>query len=458
MVDAKIQALRSLPAVSALLDHPDVQQETVFVGNAAAARIVRDVLSEARTSILDGHYERGRDLTERVVATIRALSNESPARVINGTGVIIQTNLGRAPVSRDTATAMARSAGRYVALETDLATGERGGRGWRITEQMRMLTGAERTLVVNNNAAAVYLMLTALCRGGDVLVSRGEAVEIGGGFRIPDVLRESGANLIEVGTTNRTYVSDYERAITDNTVAILKVHASNFAIVGFTATPALAELAALAKSRGVFLLEDAGSGCLLDSQQFGLEHEPTLEESLRAGVDVVCASGDKLLGGPQAGMIVGNERLVDRIARHPMARAVRADKTCLAGTAATLRHYLAGDATDHVPVWWAISRKSSWLEQRCQTWTHHLGGLAEIIPTRAVVGGGSLPGASLESHGIALQSSVSAETLARQLRTAQTAVVPRIIDDRVVVDARTVLADEDEVLLQTLSAVLAAAD
>ncbi|HMM41379.1 MAG TPA: L-seryl-tRNA(Sec) selenium transferase, partial [Thermomicrobiales bacterium] len=233
---------------------------------------------------------------------------------------------------------------------------------------MRVLTGAERTLVVNNNAAAVMLVLASLAAGRSVIVSRGEAVEIGGGFRIPDVLRQSGARLVEVGTTNRTYARDYAAAIDDDAAAILRVHASNFALVGFTARPELDELSALSRERGVVLIEDVGSGCLLDTRPFGLAHEPTLGESIAAGVDVVCASGDKLLGGPQAGLILGSADVVDRVARHPLARALRADKTCLAGLAATLRHYVRGEATEMVPVWWAISRPVEWLDRRARGW------------------------------------------------------------------------------------------
>jgi L-seryl-tRNA(Ser) seleniumtransferase len=309
--------------------------------------------------------------------------------------------------------------------------------------------------VVNNNAAAVLLMLAATSAGKGVIVSRGEAVEIGGGFRIPDVMRQSGARLVEVGTTNRTYLSDYERAIDDDTAALLRVHASNFAIIGFTAAPSLAELAGLAQVRGVLMLEDVGSGCLLDTERYGLEHEPTLRESIAAGVDVVCASGDKLLGGPQAGIICGRGEVVDRIARHPLARAVRADKTCLAGIAMTLRHYLRGDAPERLPIWWSIARTPDWLEQRAHSWRLGIGNGAMVVRSQAVVGGGSLPGKTLPSWSLALDPGErGAEELARALRLGEPHVFPRVADGKVLIDTRTVLPGQDDALVAAIRSAL----
>lgn len=450
MDDEKARELRKLPSVSTLLADNDVAEISSSIRSEVATLVVRDVLDQARAEIRGGGRVSTAELVARAVDDLRALTRASPARVINGSGVIIQTNLGRSPVSIQTGSAMRQVAEGYVALETDLRTGERGGRGSVIEAQVRALTGAERTLVVNNNAAAVFLMLSALCDGMDVIVSRGEAVEIGGGFRIPDVLRESGARLVEVGTTNRTYARDYAAAVTADTAALLKVHTSNFAMIGFTATPAIGELADAAHDRSILLLEDAGSGCLLETSHFGLQHEPTLGDSLDAGVDIVCASGDKLLGGPQAGLILGKKALVDRIARHPLARALRADKTCLAGISATLSHYLRGDATESIPVWWSISRSIDWLEGRAHSWARELGGRASVVKTEAVVGGGSLPGSTLPSRGVTLHTDLDASSLAARLRTGPIPVVPRIVDDRVIVDARTVLSDEDESLLDAL--------
>jgi L-seryl-tRNA(Ser) seleniumtransferase len=385
--------------------------------------------------------------------------------VINATGVIIHTNLGRAPVSDEAARAMAEVAGRYTALEIELESGRRGGRMSELSQLLSLLTGAEAGLVVNNNAAAVLLVLSTFCAGRAVLVSRSQAVEIGGGFRIPDVLRQSGARLVEVGTTNRTYVRDYAEAISDDTAAILSVHWSNFRIIGFTAQPELGELAELAHARGLLLIEDLGSGALLDTAAYGLAHEPTVQEAIAAGADLVCFSGDKLLGGPQAGIIVGRRELIDQVERHPLARALRADKTALAGTAVTLRHYLRGEAIDKIPVWRMIATPLAALEARCQTWQAALRDLVEteIVATDATVGGGSLPGETLPSRALALGAEAIAEVvpgltveeLARRLRTGQPPVVGRVEADRLLLDARTVLPEQDEALVEALRRSLA---
>ena len=288
---------------------------------------------------------------QRIEDTVRA----EPRRVINATGVIIHTNLGRAPLSRAAILAAEEAAQGYSNLEFDLESGTRGSRQARVQALLRQLTGAEAALVVNNNASAVLLGLSALAVGREVVVSRAEAVEIGGGFRVPDVLRQSGCVLVDVGTTNRTYVRDYEEAATDNTAAFLKVHASNFRVEGFTAEVTTGELAALGDRLGVATLHDVGSGSLLSTAKYGLAHEPTPQESIQAGMGLVFFSGDKLLGGPQAGIVAGKGELVGRLARHPLARAVRIDKLSLASLTATLVHYLKGEAEREIPVWRMIS-------------------------------------------------------------------------------------------------------
>lgn len=450
--------LRAIPAVSALMKDLRVCDASVGLIPEVIVNVVRRHQDQMRHRILAGDDVDATTLADQIVEDLELVEGRRPRQVINGTGVIIQTNLGRAPVSDATAAAMANAAGSYLALETDLSSGERGGRGSEINALVCALTGAERTLVVNNNAAAVLLTLAALAAGRRVIVSRGESVEIGGGFRIPDVLRQSGAQLVEVGTTNRTYVADYAAAIDEQTSAFLRVHASNFAIVGFTAKPELRELAVLAKQRSILLIEDIGSGCLLDTVPYGLDHEPTLQESIAAGVDVVCASGDKLLGGPQAGLILGKAAVIDRLARHPLARAVRADKVCLAGIAETLRHYARGNATEHLPVWWSISRSAGWLKDRCERWAADIGPRASVVPSEAVVGGGSLPGKKLPSFSIAIDpGAAGADNLARVLRTASPNVVPRVIDGLVTIDARTVLEREDHDLLGAVRSALATA-
>jgi L-seryl-tRNA(Ser) seleniumtransferase len=457
------QRLRALPSVSSLIQHPAIAPYAREVGARSLTRLTQLVLEEARQAILAGRATG--DVVAVLQRKLQKLSQPRLRSVINATGVIIHTNLGRAPVSDEAARAMAEVAGRYTALEIELESGRRGGRMSELSQLLSLLTGAEAGLVVNNNAAAVLLVLSTFCAGRAVLVSRSQAVEIGGGFRIPDVLRQSGARLVEVGTTNRTYVRDYAEAISDDTAAILSVHWSNFRIIGFTAQPELGELAELAHSRGLLLIEDLGSGALLDTAAYGLAHEPTVQEAIAAGADLVCFSGDKLLGGPQAGIIVGRRELIDQVERHPLARALRADKTALAGTAVTLRHYLRGEAIEKIPVWRMIATPLAALEARCQTWQAALRDLVEteIVATDATVGGGSLPGETLPSRALALGAEAIAEVvpgltveeLARRLRTGQPPVVGRVEADRLLLDARTVLPEQDEALVEALRRSLA---
>ena len=448
--------LRALPPVHELASHDSLKPYSDSIAPELLNEVIRNELGVLRAQIISGQIQPAQDVTTRIRTTLRELVDPPATIVVNGTGVVIHTNLGRAPVSNATARAMAEHAGRYQALELQLTTGKRGGRGARISQIMRLLTGAEKTLVVNNNAAAVLLTLAATTAGREVIVSRGEAVEIGGGFRIPDVLTQSGATLVEVGTTNRTYRRDYERATNEQTAAYLKVHASNFAMSGFTSAASLADLANLARERNLLLIEDVGSGCLLDTRKFGLAYEPTLGASIAAGVDVLCASGDKLLGGPQAGIIAGRAEVVDLIAAHPLARAVRSDKTCLAGIETTLRHYLRSEAEEQIPVWWAISRSSTWLEQRVAGWIAALGTEhTTSIAVESVIGGGSLPGMTLPSHAMVVAPpGMSADEIARRLRTGSPAVMPRIVDDLVAIDARSVLKDEDDLVIEAVRALL----
>ena len=451
------QALRRLPSVDALM------QSLISTGGGGIATdalvsLARATLDSARAAVLDGRLDSPEAVAGELVAAVAELTSAIPQTVINGTGVIIHTNLGRSPISNATARAMAVSGSNYLPLEVDLESARRGGRGETIAKQLRILTGAESAIAVNNNAAAVLLTLSALCSGREVIVSRGEAVEIGGGFRIPDVMRQSGAQIVEVGTTNRTTAEDYQQVITEHTAAILSVHASNFEISGFTSKPSLVELASVAHANGLLLIEDVGSGCLISTEPYGIEHEPTLGESIDAGVDVVTASGDKLLGGPQAGLILGRRASLEKIRSFPLARAVRTDKTILAGLTATLAHYVRGDYENEVPVWWMMSRTDEWLRNRCQRWLTSLDEFnCTMIETVSVVGGGSLPGKSQKSYGIAISPPAGRPSdFARRLRTSDQPVFPRIEDDLVVVDARTVLNEQDDVLLNSLSTVLAA--
>ncbi|MEI8306651.1 MAG: L-seryl-tRNA(Sec) selenium transferase [Chloroflexales bacterium] len=396
-------------------------------------------------------------LVERTMARLAREVAPSLRPVINASGVIIQTNLGRAPLSAAALAAMARVGAGYTNLEYDLEAGERGSRNVHLETLLRRLSGAEAALAVNNNAAAIYLALSALASGREVIVSRGQAVEIGGGFRIPDVLRQSGATLVEVGTTNRTYVCDYAGAITERTALLLRVHTSNFRLVGFVHETRLAELAELGRARGVPLLDDLGSGTLLPTAPYGLAAEPTVPESVAAGADLVTFSGDKLLGGPQAGLIVGRKELVDQLKRHPLARALRLDKTTIAGLEATLLSYLRGRATEEIPVWRMIAAPLGGLRARGEALAIRLsqaGADAAVTDCASAVGGGSLPGETLPSAGVALAPGPhSADELARRLRTGQPAVVARIAEGRVIFDLRTVLPEQDDALAGAILAV-----
>ncbi len=434
---------RHLPAIDTL-----IAAAAVALPHAVAVDLARAVLDEARRAIAAGGAAPSAD---DLVAALRGradalLAGLRPA--LNATGVIIHTNLGRAPLSQAAIAALAAVAADYSNLEYDLAAGERGSRHDHLAALLAALTGAEASLVVNNNAAAVLLMLAGLCAGREVIVSRGQAVEIGGGFRIPDVLRQSGARLVEVGTTNRTYARDYAAAVGPDTAAILTVHRSNFQLVGFTHDPADSELRSLAAERGVLWLDDWGSGSLLQPAQFGLAAEATIPERVAAGCDVVCFSGDKLLGGPQAGLIVGRAAAIAELRAHPLVRALRVDKLTLAALEATLLAYVHGRAPAELPVWQMISAAAPELERRALALAATLraaGLAATVIATQSAVGGGSLPGATLPSWAVAVHTT-DAAALAARLRAGRPAVVGRLADGVLVLDLRTVLPASDGAL------------
>ena len=440
-------ALRSLPSVDRLLAHPDVAALASGHSRPVVLEAARRALAAARqTARAAGQAPSLDALAASLADEVRRAERPSLRPVINGTGVIIQTNLGRAPLSEQAATAMQAVATGYSNLEYDLEAGERGSRTVHLEELLRRVCGAEAGLAVNNNASALLLALAGLARGREVVIARGQLVEIGGGFRVPDVMLQSGARLVEVGTTNRTYARDYGDAIGAETAVLLRVHASNFRVVGFTHEVGLAELAALAAERGLAVVDDLGSGSLLDTAAFGLAHEPMVGESVAAGADVVCFSGDKLLGGPQAGVLVGKKEPIDRLKRHPLARAVRLDKASIAGLEATLRHYLRGEATRAIPVWRMIALDLERIAARAENWRAALaaaGVAAEVVQSQSAVGGGSLPGETLPTRALAVRPSDSAEALARRLRRADPPLIARIERDRVLVDPRTVLPEWD---------------
>ncbi|MBM3941428.1 MAG: L-seryl-tRNA(Sec) selenium transferase [SAR202 cluster bacterium] len=447
---------RDLPSVDRVLtDEALASLEGVFQRTWLAG-LARQQLEQARQRIRQGEEAPSASAVAQAVRrAAQAAVTVSPRRVINATGVIIHTNLGRAPLSKAAGQAAVLAAEGYSNLELDLADGRRGSRQAHCQTLLRQLTGAEAALAVNNNAAAVLLGLCALAAGKEVVVSRGEAVEIGGGFRIPDVLRQSGATLVDVGTTNRTYARDYADAITSNTGAFLKAHASNFRVEGFTAAVECGELVELGQRHKVPVLHDVGSGCFLPTEKYGLAHEPTPQESIAAGVGLAFFSGDKLLGGPQAGIVVGKRELVQRLERHPLARAVRIDKMSLASLNATLLHYLRGEVEQEIPIWRMIATPPEKVKARAEEWRSKLGEGASVIACRSAVGGGSLPGETLPSWALALACNGltgGAEAVMEGLRSNDPPVIARIEADQVLLDPRTVLPEEDSPLLEAVTA------
>jgi L-seryl-tRNA(Ser) seleniumtransferase len=441
------EQVRKLPSVDRLLQEEPVAALVVRWGHDLTVDAARETLDRARQEVLAGQTcPPAEALAQQVGERLAARLRPTLRPAINATGVIVHTNLGRAPLSAEARAAMDAVALGYSNLEYDLSAGRRGSRYVHAEEILCRLTGAEAALVVNNNAAAILLILMTFAQGREVIISRGQLVEIGGGFRIPDVMRQSGATLVEVGTTNRTYAGDYEAAITENTAALMRVHRSNFRLMGFVHEPALAEMVALATERDLLLFDDLGSGTLLDTAPYGLAHEPTIQESVASGASLVSCSGDKLLGGPQAGLILGSAELIGRLKRFPLTRALRVDKTTLAGLQATLRHYLLGEATEKVPVWRMISQSEGVLEERARAWVRALEGLgvaAEVVPGRSTVGGGSLPGETLPTRLVALAVD-SPDAVSARLRAGEPPVIARIEDGRLVLDPRTVLPEQEE--------------
>jgi L-seryl-tRNA(Ser) seleniumtransferase len=452
--------LRVIPAIEQLRQREAMRALETRYGRGALVEALRAETAALRERLASGHIgavtlNEAVDAIERgAAARLRAAMRPSLVRVINATGVIVHTNLGRAPLSDAALARVHEVAGGYTNLEYDLGRGGRGRRDVHAESLVARLTGAEAAVVVNNNAAATMLLLAALAAGREVIISRGELVEIGGGFRVPDVMAQSGAILREVGTTNRTRAADYAAAIGDRTALILRVHPSNFRVVGFTERPSLDELVALGQRFNVAVAEDLGSGWLgwpeRSALPEALRDEPIVSESIAAGLDVVCFSGDKLLGGPQAGIIAGRRAALDVIRRHPLMRAVRVDKLTYAALEATLEEHAIGRGQQGVPVQRMLAMTIEEIGRRAEAVASALtraGWIARVIDGVSTIGGGSAPGAELRTRLVELQcEGLSADRIESQLRGLETPIVARIQDDRVVLDLRTVLPDEDVVV------------
>ena len=446
------KALRALPSVDRLLHTDHCQTLSKKFGQAAMTDALRSVLANARMRIQSGDSFSFNQQSLLIEAEKWLVNHFAPSlrAVINATGVILHTNLGRAPLSRQAIQAMHSVAQGYSTLEYELDSGKRGSRYTHAVEKLKQLSGAEDALIVNNNASALVLLLSALARDREVIISRGQLVEIGGGFRIPEIMSESGALLREVGSTNRTRLTDYENAITENTVMLLRVHPSNFRQAGFVEATELTDLVALAKKRELMVADDVGSGALLETSGFGLPSEPTVQDGVSTGADVVLFSGDKLLGGPQAGILVGKVAVIRTLKMHPLARAMRADKLALAALGATLDSYLRDRAIQEIPIWWMIARKIDELREIAERWQKAVGG--EVIESSSAIGGGSIPGGTLPT--VAIQLNVNNPDLfSQQLRLLKIPIIARIEKDAVILDPRTVLPEQENDFLSGIQSV-----
>jgi L-seryl-tRNA(Ser) seleniumtransferase len=446
-------SLRDLPSVEALLQNSADLIDTY--GRPLTLDALRSTLDDIRTRFKANPklaLPSDAEILSRTESRLSSWTQPTLIPVINATGVIIHTNLGRAPLSKATIAAMGTAAQGYSNLEYDLDKGKRGSRLIHAESVLGKLTGAEAAVVVNNNASAVMLTLATLSNRKRAIIARSQLVEIGGGFRVPDVMKQSGAKLVEVGTTNRVHLRDYEEAVSEPTGVVMRAHRSNFKIIGFTEEPELKDIVEVAHKTGIPVVDDLGSGSFLDTAKYGLAHEPTVQESLDAGVDVVCFSGDKLLGGPQAGIIVGRKDLIAKIKKHPLARAVRADKVALAGITATLLHYLKDEAEREIPIWRMISMERKQVKTRVEAWRKALG-QGEVIESESTVGGGSLPGESMKTWVLALEVK-SPDKFMAKLRASEPPVIARTENDRVLLDPRTVLLDQDETLVSNLKSLL----
>lgn len=456
--------LRSLPSIERLLERPLACGLFATLGRDRVRDLLREITDSLREEVAGGQWPKDADqsltaeIERRLQTQAARIAQPSLRKVINATGVIIHTNLGRAPLAGSAAHAVAEAASSYSNLEYDLTRGERGHRETHCQELLSRVVGSEAAVVANNNAAAVLLVLNTLAEGGEVIVSRGELIEIGGSFRIPDVMAKSGAILREVGTTNRTRIADYERAINERTRLILRVHPSNYRIIGFTERPSVHEIADLARRAGLPSFEDLGSGCLIDLSPYGVKDEPVVAQSLNAGISVVSFSGDKMLGGPQAGIVAGSREIITRVRANPLMRALRVDKMTYAAVEATLRLYERGVALTEVPVIRAITASREELNQRASAFRDSIihttdGRLRVGLEAGAsVIGGGSAPEVQLPTVLVTLEDDrLSAASLEELLRGFRIPIITRTERNRVMIDLRTVAPGEEAVILEAIA-------
>jgi L-seryl-tRNA(Ser) seleniumtransferase len=446
--------LRKLPSIEKVLESSELQPEIDKFSRALVTQAAQEVIMAIREQLLQGATcPSGDEIMDKIKQYLTQHGLVLLQPVINGTGVILHTNLGRAPLSQEALASIVTSSQSYCSLEYDLFLGERGTRAQSVEKLLCLLTGAESALVVNNNAGAVFLILTALAKGREVIISRGELVQIGGGFRIPEILEQSGVYLREVGTTNQTYLEDYEVAINENTGLILKVHQSNFRMSGFTHLTGISELKTLGKRHNLPVVADLGSGALLPTEQFGLEHEPMAQEAIAEGIDVVCFSGDKLLGGAQGGIILGKQQYLDKIRKHPLLRALRTDKMTTIALQVTLLHYLKKEAIEKVPVWQMINYEIQEIASRAEEISKKLTELGVVSSTYdgfSTVGGGSLPGQTLPTKLIAIEPPCAVEDFAKRLRLSTPPLLGRIEHNRFVIDPRTIMPSWDETVIRII--------
>src|SRR5438132_2146343 len=447
-----MEALRQIPPVNDVLRAEELAAFRDIVDQPFVTEILDNVLSETRRALAQSKSPASRaELTSaiagKVAHRIRESLEPSLRRVINASGVVLHTNLGRAPLPEAAIEQLRQVSVGYSNLEFDVEKGKRGRRDVHIGRILRQLLGCEAAIVVNNDAAAVLLVVNTLGEGGEVFVSLGEQIEIGDSFRIPEIMARSGARLREVGTTNRTRIKDYEKAINDGTRLLLRVHPSNFRMVGFTERPSLEELVELGKRRNIPIFEDLGSGCIADLQALGIADEPVATDSIRAGVDVISFSGDKLLGGPQAGIIAGKKLYVERIRQNPLFRALRVDKLTISVLEFVLRAYLCGKR-EEIPVWRMLQAGAAELKPRAESFAGRVGAKAKPFELKSVVGGGSAPETYLPSWGVALDfPGISDAELERRLRNSEPPVIVRLEEGRVILDFRTIFATDEDALL-----------